>query len=78
MTRHINTLVRMIINILVHVLAWMEYRLRSLASFMWTFGSMVQEVEQEMTPTWRETVWPLCATILGILAIYFVMTVGGD
>ena len=75
---HIKALAVMVIRILIHVLAWMEHRLYSLFRLLEKARNAVGMVEDEMVPTWRETVWPMCAAILLVLAAYFVLTVRGD
>ena len=74
---HIKALVAMICRILAHILAWADYQLQIIVRFFQMTNDLPYEVERS-TPTWRETVWPLCAAILLILAMYFVLTVGGN
>jgi hypothetical protein len=75
---HIKALAHMIIRILTHILVWVEHRLYSLFRLLEKARNAVGVVEDEMTPTWQETMFPLCAAIVGVLAIYVLLAVGGD
>ena len=75
---YINVLVRVVVNILLFVVVWMERKLRSIADFCFGFSDMVHELSGEMTPTWRETAKVVVLFLVLVIALAFLLTVGSD
>jgi len=77
-TRHINTLARKVINILIHIAVCLEHWFRRLSFWMAEKRIKLAVAERNMVPSWAETVFPLCAAMIGVLAVYILMILGED